>query len=66
MLAMFTLMGYVMTFAMPLITVIYGIIGMVKDRNMAMSIVGLSFGIIVWIMIFFNFFMNIYYPPYYP
>ena len=61
------LMGYVLMFAIPLITVIYGIIGMTKDRNMAMSIVGLSFGIIVWIIIFVNYFMRfMYYPPFYP
>ena len=60
--ALYYLMGYVLMFAIPLITVIYGIIGMVKDRNMAMSIVGLNFGIIVWIMIFFDFYMMIL-PP---
>jgi len=60
-------MGYVLMFAIPLITVIYGIIGMVKDRNMAMAIVGLSFGIIVFILIYVNYFMRIlYYPPFYP
>jgi len=64
---LYYLMGYVLMFAIPLITVIYGIIGMVKDRNMAMAIVGLSFGIIVFILIYVNYFMRIlYYPPFYP
>jgi len=59
------LMGYVLMFAIPLITVIYGIIGMTKDRNMAMSIVGLTFGIIVWIIIFVFMFIPFYYLPFY-
>jgi hypothetical protein len=55
-------MGYVLMFAIPLITVIYGIIGMVKDRNMAMAIVGLSLAIIYWVMLFLPIFF--FYPIY--
>jgi hypothetical protein len=58
-------MGYVLMFAIPLITVIYGIIGMVKDRNMAMAIVGLTFGIIVLIIILLPFLGFMFYGPFY-
>ncbi len=43
------LMGYVLMFAIPIVTIIYGIIGAVKDHNLAMAIVGLNLGIAYWI-----------------
>ena len=59
-------MGYVFIFVMPLITVIYGIVGVVKDNKVVMAIIGLNLGIIVWIMLVMNFYFNvIFYNPYY-
>lgn len=60
-------MGYVFMFVIPLVTVIYGIVGLVKDNKVVMAIIGLNLGIIVWIMIFMNFYFNvIFHTPYFP
>jgi len=65
-LPLYYLMGYVFIFVMPLITVIYGIVGVVKDNKVVMAIIGLNLGIIVWIMLVMNFYFNfIFYTPYY-
>ena len=59
-------MGYVLIFVMPILVFIYGIVGVVKDKNVAMGIVGLNLGIAYIFVMLFGFFMRfLYYPPYY-
>ena len=51
------LMGWVLMFVIPLVTVIYGIIGMVKDNKIPLAIVGLNLGIAYLIILAINFIM---------
>ena len=48
-------MGYVLMVIIPVVTVIYGIIGLVKDNKIPLAIVGLNLGIAYFIMIVINF-----------
>ncbi|MFX1476981.1 MAG: hypothetical protein ACFFCI_02505 [Promethearchaeota archaeon] len=41
----YVLMGFALALAMPIITVIYGIVGMVKDKKLVMAIIGLNCGL---------------------
>lgn len=62
------LMGYVLMFAIPIIIITYGIIGVVKDRVVAMGLVGLSLGLVYIILMVIGYFihMNYSYSYYYP
>jgi len=57
-------MGMVLMFVMPILVFTYGIVGMIKDKNMAMSIVGLNLGIAYLIMMLFSYFARFLYYPY--
>ena len=37
----YILMGFVLVLVMPIITTIYGIVGIVKDKKLVMAIIGL-------------------------
>ncbi len=60
-------LGYVLMFVMPILIITYGIIGVIKDKGVAMAIVGLNLGVAYFLMMVLRYFMNfMYYPPYYP
>lgn len=48
-------MGYALVFIVPSLTVIFGIVGLIKDNKIPMAIIGLNLGLIVWIQVIFNF-----------
>ncbi len=48
-------MGWALVFIVPLLTVIYGIVGAIKDNKLPMAIIGLNLGLVVWIQVLFNF-----------
>jgi len=48
-------MGYALVFVVPLLTVIYGIVGAIKDNKIPMAIIGLNLGLVVGIQVLFNF-----------
>ena len=59
-------MGYAGMFIMPLLTLVFGIVGVVKDRSVAMSIVGLNLSLAVFVIMLINYFMRfMVYNPYY-
>lgn len=53
--------GYVFIFVVTLLTVIYGIIGMIKDRKLPMAIIGLNLGITIFIILLLYFFLRPYF-----
>ena len=59
--AVFYLMGYVLMWVAPIIAIVYGIVGIVKDHKIPMAIIGLSFAAAYFIMILIRFL--IYYTP---
>ena len=59
-------MGMVLMFVMPILVFIYGIVGIIKDKNIVMGIVGLNLGIAHLFMMIFSYFMRyMFYSPYY-
>ncbi len=54
--AIYYLMGYVLMFVMPILVFIYGIVGVVKDKGVAMAIVGLNLGLVYIIIMVFGYF----------
>jgi len=64
--ALYYLMGYVFMFAMPIITIIYGIVGLAKDNKIPMAIIGLNLGIAYLVIMLVRYFMIFSYSsPYY-
>ncbi|MFX0076963.1 MAG: hypothetical protein ACFE96_16070 [Candidatus Hermodarchaeota archaeon] len=57
-------MGYVLMFAMPIIVLIYGFIGIIKDRKLAMAIIGLNLGLAYFVLMVFGIFINVVWSPY--
>lgn len=43
----YVVMGFVLVIVMPIITVIYGIVGMVKDNKLVMAIIGSNCGLAI-------------------
>ncbi|MFX0181135.1 MAG: hypothetical protein ACFE78_13195 [Candidatus Hodarchaeota archaeon] len=44
------LMGYVLIWAAPIIALVYGIVGLVKDHKIPMAIIGLNFTMAFYII----------------
>ena len=64
--ALYYLMGYVFMFAMPIITIIYGIVGLAKDNKIPMAIIGLNLGIAYLVIMLVRYFVIFSYSsPYY-
>lgn len=58
-------MGQILMFVMPILILTYGIVGIVKDKVVAMAIVGLNLGIVyIFIMIVFYLMHYMIYYPY--
>jgi len=55
--ALYHLMGFVFMFAMPIITIIYGSVGLVKDNKIPMAIIGLNLGIAYLVMMLVRYFV---------
>jgi hypothetical protein len=55
------LMGYVLMWVAPIIAIVYGIVGVVKDHKIPMAIIGLSFAVAFFIIILIRFL--IFYSP---
>lgn len=43
----YVLMGFVLVLVMPIITTIYGIVGIVKDKKLVMAIIGSNCGLAI-------------------
>ena len=51
------LMGYVLMWVAPIIAIVYGIVGTVKDNKIPMAIIGLNFAVADFILILTRYFM---------
>ena len=59
------LLGYVGFILVPLLAIIFGIVGIVKDRVVVMGIIGMNLALVYFIILAINFFMFMLYPPWY-
>ncbi|MFX0077593.1 MAG: hypothetical protein ACFE96_19280 [Candidatus Hermodarchaeota archaeon] len=54
--------GRALLFIMPILVFFFGIIGLVKDRKVAMAIVGMSLELVYVIFVIIGYFMTLAYP----
>ena len=57
------LMGYVLMWVAPIIAIVYGIVGIVKDHKVPMAIIGLNFAVADFILIIIRYITYYIYSP---
>ncbi|MFW9945413.1 MAG: hypothetical protein ACFFDX_01145 [Candidatus Odinarchaeota archaeon] len=55
------LMGYVLMWVAPIVAIVYGIVGLVKDHKIPMAIIGLNFTIAFFILILIRYLTYYYF-----